>query len=749
MNALPELPLTRRGLLKAGGALIVGFSLGSALAGEAQAAPLKRGAVAGPPDPKAIDTWLAVQADNTATLYIGFAELGQGAATALSQVAAEELDLSLDQISTAQLDTNITPNQGGTYSSGSIARGAPPVRQAAAEARQALIQLASRRLGVPMELLSTRDGAVFDIMNDRKSITYGKLIGGKQFNLTITGNVAPKPASELLYKVVGKRIPRKDILKKIAGDYSYIQHIELPGMLHGRVVRPRGQRVYMAGAKVIWIDLRSVMHIKGAQIFQRGDFVGVVAPSEWDAIRASRDIKIMWDEPRDLPDDGELYQQMRAERTIDTVVAQAGDVDAAFAGAAHVIDMSAHAPYQSHATFAPNCALADVRRDSALVIATSQDIYTLRQKLSTVLGLPEQKVRVQFADGSGTYGHSCYDDVALGAAILSQLAKKPVRLQFMRHDEHGWDTYGPAHVGEVRVAADKSGRLIGYQYDGWQHNWSLVETSQQLALGTKWAEWPTFASQQVNPLVCGGQYKIANVKLINHHVPGGTYLRAAWLRSPLDLAFAFTSEQAIDELAHRLKKDPYAFRRDNIADERWLGVLDAAARAADWANKAARPKPSVYGTVIGRGIGLGTHLTSWGGAVADIEVNKETGVVKVKHLYGALDVGLVVNPANVEAQIMGQLVQTASRMLFEEVSFDTLAVTSLDWASYPVMRMKDCPEITPILVQRMDKPSSGAGEEVMAAAAAAIANAFFDATGKRMREFPFTPKRVLATLRGA
>ncbi|MFZ1990265.1 MAG: molybdopterin cofactor-binding domain-containing protein, partial [Alphaproteobacteria bacterium] len=559
-----------------------------------------------------------------------------------------------------------------------------------------------------------------------------------------TGTATPKSFAD--YKLVGAGPARKDIPQKVAGTYTYIQHIELPGMLHGRVVRPRGQRAYGAGAKVIWIDLRSVMHISGARILQKGDFVGVVAPNEWDAIRASRDIKIMWAEPRQLPDDGEIYQQMRAERTDDKIVAQSGDVDAAFAGAAQSVEFSCHAPYQSHATFAPNCALADVKRNSALVIATSQDIYNLRRELAPILNLPEPKIRVQFADGSGTYGHSLYDDVAMAAAILSQLAKKPVRVQFMRHDEHGWDTYGPAHVGEVRVAADKEGKLVGYQYDGWQHNWSLIETSQQLALGTKWAEWPLFVSQQVNPLVCGGQYKIESTKLINHHVPGGTYLRGAWLRSPLDLSFAFTSEQAIDELAHRLKKDPYELRRANIADERWLGVLDGAARAADWSNKKARAKPTVYGTVIGRGIGLGTHLASWGGAVADIEVNKETGVVRIKHLYGALDAGLVVNPANVEAQIMGQLVQTASRMLFEEVTFDTLAVTSLDWSSYKVMRMQDCPEVTPVIVQRMEKPSSGAGEEVMAAAAAAIANAFFDATGKRMREFPFTPKRVLKAL---
>ena len=392
--------------------------------------------------------------------------------------------------------------------------------------------------------------------------------------------------------------------------------------------------------------------------------------------------------------------------------------------------------------------MADVRADSALVICTSQDIYNLRRELAPILNLPEAKIRVQFKDASGTYGHSCYDDVAQAAAITSQIVGRPVRLQFMRWDEHGWDTHGPAHLGEVRVAAGADGKLAGYEYDGWQHNWSQVETSQQLALGTPATEWPTFPSQQVATGTCGGQYAIPNIKLVNHHVPGQGYLRGAWLRSPLDLSFAFTSEQAIDQLAYKLGLDPYEFRRRNIADERWLGVLDAAAKAASWTPRRAASALSDAAVVAGRGIGLGTHLQSWGGAVAEIEVDKASGRVRIKHLCGAIDAGLVVNPGNVESQITGQLVQTASRMLFEEVRFDEHGVTSLDWQSYPVIRFEDCPEVTPVIVQRLNEKSLGAGEEVMAAAAAAIANAFFDATGRRMTRYPLTPERVKAALAG-
>jgi CO/xanthine dehydrogenase Mo-binding subunit len=391
-----------------------------------------------------------------------------------------------------------------------------------------------------------------------------------------------------------------------------------------------------------------------------------------------------------------------------------------------------------------------VTPDSALVICSTQDVYGTRNTLAAVLGLPPAKVRVQFYEGSGTYGHSCYDDAAQAAAILSQLAGKPVRLQFMRWDEHGWDLYGPAHVGEVRAAADANGKIIAYQYDGWQHNWSAVETSAQLALGTPAAPWRFGAAQSVNPNDCGGMYAIPNVRLINHEVPALGYLRGAWLRSPLDLSFSFASEQTIDDLARQLGIDAYEFRKRNIANERWMGVLDAVAKAAKWEPRPPAWKvsasPADAKILSGQGIGLGTHLTSYGAAVAEIEVNKETGQVIVKHMYGAIDAGLAVNPAFIENQISGQLVQATSRMLHEEVTFNKTNVTSLDWNSYPILRFEECPEVTPVVVQRTDQKSTGAGEEVMAAAAGAIANAFFDATGVHMREFPLTPKRVLASL---
>lgn len=733
----------RRELLKTGGALIVGFSLSDVMAAQTRG-PALRPIVAGPPDPKQIDTWLAIHADNTATVYIGYAELGQGCSTALPQVAAEELDLDMTQIKTVGLDTHITPNQGGTYSSAAIARGAPQMRAAAAEARQALLALAAKRLNASASELTVVHGVV-SVNGDRKrSVTYGALVGDKLFETPFTGSAPVKKPAD--YKLVGKPIPRREMRAKLTGAYEYMQHMRLPGMLHGRIVRPRGQRAYGAGAKVIAVDEASIRGIPGARVLRKGDFIGVVAPREWDAVRAAQQLKVTWDDAPSLPGSGKVFEKMRGEKTEDRVVLERGDAAKALQDAKLVASQTCYTPYQAHALFAPNCAVADVKADAALVACSTQDVYNTRRTLAALLGLQEKNVRVQYREGSGTYGKSCYDDCAQAAAILSQLAGAPVRLQFMRWDELGWDYCGPAHIGEVRAAADASGKLVGYEYHGWAHHWSLIETTEQLAKGAPVAEWPFGISQEVNPLVCGGQYAIANLKLVNHRVPGAGYLRAGWLRSPLDLSFAFTSEQAIDDLAYRLNMDPYEFRRRNIANERWLGVLDAAAKAANWTPRRAAANLSNADVLVGRGIGMGTHLASWGGAVAEIEVNRKTGVVRAKHLYGAIDAGLVVNPGNVESQIVGQLVQTASRMFFEEVTFDEHAVTSLDWQSYRIIRFQDAPEVTPVVVQRMNEPCSGAGEEAMAACAAAIANAFFDATGVRMKEFPFTPERVLAAL---
>ena len=734
---------SRRGLLKGGGAMIIGFSL----AGEAAIAPAiaARGNVAGPPDPNAVDSWIAIHADNTATLYFGKCELGQGNTTGLLQIAGEELDLDMSQLSAVRLDTNVTPDQGATSSSSSIERGGPQVRAAAAEARRALVLRASARLGVQTGSLVVVKGIVCIDGEPNRAVSYGELVGDKPFNIKFTGTAPRKQASQ--YRLVGTRVPRVDIPDKVAGKYVHMQHVRVANMLHGRVVRPRGQRAYGSGAKVASLDESSIAHIAGARAVRRGDFVGVVAEREWDAIQAAQQLDIAWEQSPPLPDQSKLPQLLRAAKSTDTVVVNLGDVDTGFAGAAHVASATYFSPYQAHAVFGPNCALADVGPDSALVLSSTQDVYASRKMLAKLLGMPVERVRVQYYEGSGTYGHSCYEDAPQAAAIMSQEVGRPVRVQFMRWDELGWDNYGPAQLAEVRAAIDGKGNIIAYTYDGWQHGWHIEETSTELALETPPGERSTGSfSIIVNRMSTGSMYRIPNRRVVSHAVPMLGLLKGSPLRSPLDMALSFASEQTIDELAHAAKMDPLEFRRRNMGDTRWLDVLEAAANAAGWTPAAAASRLSDAEVVSGRGIAVGTHHVSYGAAVAEIEVNKRTGNIVAKHLYGALDCGLTVNPALVENQIVGMMIQATSRMLKEEVTFDNNGVTSVDWVSYPVLRFAEHPHCTPVVVQRINEPSSGAGEEVMGAAGAAIANALFDATGVRLRQYPLTPERVRAAL---
>jgi CO/xanthine dehydrogenase Mo-binding subunit len=741
-DASRDLPaaLTRRDFLT-GGTLIVGFSL----VGPASIAAAADGATAGPPDPSFIDSWIAVHADNTATVFLGKCELGQGATTGLLQIAGDELDLGMSQLATVRLDTAASPNQGATTSSSSIHRGGPQIRAAAAEARQALLLLASTRLGVQTGSLTVSKGVVSIDGEPSRSVTYGELVGDKPLHIRFTGTAPQKPTSR--YQLVGTRVPRIDIPDKVSGKYTHMQHVHVAGLLHGRVVRPRGQRAYGSGAKPLHIDEVSVAGIP-ARVVRRGDFVGVVAEREWDAIKAARDLKVTWQESAALPGDANLFAHMRAEPSNDTVIANVGDIAKGFAIAAHVEQATYRCPYQAHAPFGPNCAIADVGPDGALVMSSTQDIYNSRDMLAKLLGLPTGKVRVQYYEGSGTFGHSCYEDAAQAAAILSQAVGRPVRVQFMRWDEHGWDNYGPAHLAEVRAAIDAHGNLIAYEYHGWQHGWIVTENSHELALLSGANERTSGAgSIPVNRISTGSMYTTPNRRVVSHAVPMAGHLRGAALRSPLDMSFAFASEQTIDALAHAARIDPLTFRRRNIADPRWLGVLNAAAAAADWApTEPAHAHPSHGDIAVGWGVGLGTHHVSYGAAVAQIEVNRQTGNIVVKRLFGALDAGLTVNPALVENQIVGMMVQATSRILKEEVTFDHTSVTSLDWVSYPILRFAECPEITPVVVQRLDEPSTGAGEEVMGATGAAIANALFDATGVRVHRYPMTPERVRVAL---
>jgi len=772
--------LPRRDFLKTTGVVVVGFSIADTAAAQAQgggASDVQRGLVSGPPDPGQVDSYIAIHPDNTATIYTGYVELGQGGPTALRQIAAEELDLDIDQVKDARVDTFVSTN-GFTAASRTAAIGGTETRAAAAEARRVLLEMASERLKTPMRDLTVTRGVVSVRSDPRRTVTYADLVGGKSFNRKFeqvaynggielprksADNAIPKPRDD--YRIVGTRVPRPDIVDKVRGTFQYVQQVRVPGMLHGRVVWPRGQGAAgISHPTVISIDETSVKDIPGVRIVRRRNFVGVVAEHEWDAVRAARQLKVTW-EPfaSDLPGHERVFDSFKSAKTNDLIDTNTGDVDAALSRGVHVLSASYSGPFQSHGTMAPNCAVADVTKDGALVMCADQGIYQTRNGVARLLGLPVEKIRVQYYAGSNTYGSSCYRDVAQAAAIMSQEVGKPVRLQFSREDEFGWDNYGPALLSDLRAAVDANGRLVAFEYQGWTHTGGGLDTTSQLALGA-----PPAANIGGSPGPGGGglfsvhlsqmdMYDVANRRIVNKRVAGAGYLRTGALRAPMDPSTFFALEGMMDELAHAAKLDPYEFRKRNISHTRWLGVLEAATAAAKWTPRVAASTLSTARIVSGRGIGLGTHhlpqnqgsRITYAAAVVDVEVNRDNGLVTAKHVYGAMDAGLVINPGIVENQIVGMSVHGASLALREEVQFNQTNVTSLDWNSYQTLRFAEHPAVTPIVVQQIHEPSSGAGEEVLPAVVAAIGNAFFDATGVRMRRYPLTPPRVLAALKAS
>ena len=731
---------SRETFLKGGGALIVGFSLvGSALAGTAKAATART--AAGPPNAALIDSWLAINADNTATIYMGKIEI-TGAPTGLLMIAAEELDLTIKQVKLGAWNTDVSPNQGTTAGSNSISAGGPQVRQAAAEARAVLLGLAAKHLGAPLSQLSVRAGVVSVASDASRKVTYGALLGGKTFAAPNTGRAPLKPVSQ--YRLVGKHVLRKDTPAKVTGSHPYVHQLRIPGMLHGRVVRPRGQGPYSVIDKPLSVDESSIKSIKGAKVVRKGDFIGVVAANEQDAIQAATQLKVRWSESKTMPGSGNLWKHFREVTSPERLARNNGSIDSGLRAAAHSREASYSVSYQAHASFGPSCGLADVKSDGARVWGASQNIYSLRTSTANLLGMPAERITVNFAEGAGCYGRNLQDDAALAAALMSQLAGKPVRVQLTRDQEHGWEFYGPATLVDIRGAVDANGKITAYDYLSYQQPWVFNEATEYMA-GRPLSLGGFGGADLEN---AGNQYRITNHRVLGKSIPNDSQLpKVAYLRAPAAPQALFASEQMIDELAYAAAMDPVAFRKLNIENFRWETVLEKAAEAARWEPRRAATKISAGRVKKGRGIAIGGFASTFVGIVAEIDVDTVTGKIRTNHVYAAQDCGLIINPNTVEQQVEGCVIQGVSRALIEEVKFSKSRVTTLDWESYPILRYKDAPEITTVLVNRPDQRSSGSGEPATAPVAAAIANAFFDATGKRIRTMPMTPARVREVLK--
>jgi nicotinate dehydrogenase subunit B len=769
-----EKEFSRKQFVKGGGALIVGFSM---LAGKATAAPYNLIPTAANPDPFAglagdgpfdqflVDSWIVIHDDNTASIKTGGVLQGTGSETGLMMIAGEELDMDMSQLVFVTPDTTVVPSTGNKAASNTIKNAAGNgTRAAAATAKQALLGLASTRLGVPTSQLSVSKGIV---SGGGKSVTYGELLGGRLFNVRmpasydmqnrsrfapsglLPGQAPAKPVSE--YTLVGTSPPRIDIPEIVAGTNVYSQSVRLPNMLHGRVVRPQGQAVWGFGAPIISIDESSIKHIPGARVVRKKDFLGVVAPKEYDAIQAASQLKVKWaDPPAVLPSSGNEFSGMRALDSAGKSIQSAtvaGNVDAALASAAHVVSGSYGWPTNFQATIAPSCAIADATQQGVQILTWTQDVFKTRNIVAFSLGVPEESVRVIGFAGGGAFGYSQYQEVAVAASLMSQLAGAPVRLQLMRWDEHGWAQTSPGTLMDARAGIDGKGNIVGFDLTQFYpaYKGESVQTSAALSgvpvlpsLPAAGVTWP------------GAQYNIPNRRQLLKSIPlQGNWIKADWMRLGNGAHTTFAGEQVIDELARAANMDPVAFRIQNASatstTQPMLTVLNAVTQAARWQSKVPGSNLSNGNIVMGRGIAWAPQAA----AIADVTVNKTTGKVTVTHVYQAFSAGLIVYPEGVENQMVGGITQILSRLLTEQYRYNKTNVTSLDWVSYPILRFKDAPKVTPIVVQMRDTVPQGVGEPVTAAAAAAVANAFFDATGVRMRTAPFTPPRIRAALKAA
>ena len=761
MTEILQKEFSRRSFVTSSGMMVVGLGLaGAGLADKAQAADSPF-ASNGPFDLQAVDTFIVVHANNTVSVKSGRVEMGQGSNMGLMMIAAEELDMDISQMKFVVHDTNVTPDTGGTFGSSSISSAGPRIRSAAAAAKQALLGLAATQLGVPAATLTVSKGVV---SGGGRSVTYGALIGDKLLNVRMPaatlnpGAGTSKPVAQ--YTLVTKQhVPRVDIPDKVTGKHVYVHNLRIPGMLHGRIIRTRGQGAYGDGSatKIVSVDESSIKHIEGARVVRRLDFLGVVAPKEFAAIQAAAQLKVVFGDPPPLASSGNMYKQMRefdaAGKAPARIAQQSGNFDAAFANAPIKTQATYKYQYNGHAVIGPTAAIGHVTADGALVMSNTQNAYVQRDNIQAAIGLPLNKIRVQYWEGAGSFGNSpARHDVGIAAAVMSQLAGAPVKLQFMRWDEHGWDNYGPAQMSDVRGAVDANGKIVALEFTAF----GIPNISQTTDNPTR-----QHVGLQIGPVGngpadttnSGTQYDIPNRRVIGKSLPlVNNYFKTSTMRAPNAPQTAFASEQLIDELAYLAKMDPYEFRLKNVSttdQNRWRDVLVGVAKLANWKPRVAASNLSNAPVVRGRGIGLGSFAGSQAGVVADIEVNKKTGKITVVEAFTTQVSGLGVSLEGLESQMMGSMIMGTSRTLYEQVPFDRKRVTGLDWVTYPILRFKDSPKITYTVTQRLDLPSSGAGEPPDAAIPAAIANAFFDATGVRIREAPLTPSRVRAVLRAA
>ena len=747
--------VSRRVLLQTGGAFVV--SVGTPIGLDTVLA-IKAAEVQGakpPLLPDQLSSYLAIDADGGVSAYFGKTDSAQGVFTAIGQIVAEELDVPFGRVKVVMGDTALTVNQGGASRESGIQFGGKQLRMAAAEARRVLVEMAAAKLGVPADKLTVTDGVVGD---GAKKVSYAELIGGRYFNVQLDWNkqignllYAPgkaQPKAPKDYRIVGKSIPREDIAPKVYAREDFVTDVKVPGMLHGRVIRPP-----IAGAVPVKVDESSIKDIPGAKVVREKGFIGVVADKEWDAIKAARKLKVEWSDVKPpFPDAAALYDHIRnapvRKREVDNK--EAGNVDEAFKSAARVIEAQYEWPFQSHASMGPACAIVEAKDGQATLWTGSAKSHFARDGVAAILGLPPDRVHGVWKPGAGAYGRNDAGDAAMDAAVLAKAVGRPVRLQYMRDQGTGWDPKSPASIQRARAAIDASGNVLAYELTSKAFSLLEVHSNESQPRDTLAGQLlgvplkPTDAFR-----VPADSYGFANKRLawetIAPLLDRASPLRTSHMRDPAVINFG--SESFIDEVAAALGVDPVELRLRYLKDPRDLAVVKAAAERSGWQPRPSPRRDQTGNKMTGRGIAYVQHGGTRVAVVAELDIDRSTGKIWARKFTVAHDCGLIVNPDGLKHAIEGNVVQGASRALWEEVKFDTRNVVSIDWLTYPILDITETPEtIDMVLINRPEIAPSGGGEAAMRPLAAAIGNAIFDATGVRMRRVPFTPERVRAAL---
>jgi CO/xanthine dehydrogenase Mo-binding subunit len=729
---------TRREFLKASGAgmLVVSFSMG------ANSASANYGLL--PPKSVAkdvLDSWLTIDRDGKITVFVGKVDLGTGTKTALSQIAAEELSVPFDRISMIMGDTATTPDQWLTGAAITLQQGGGELRIAAANARIALLARAAEKLQVPVTELSIKDGIITAASKPGQALAYGDIIGDG-FKLKVDPKAPVKSPKE--YTIVGKSIPRVDIPDKVSGEHPFVHDFRLPGMLHARVIRP-----LQAGATLVSVDDTDAKKLKGyVQTVRKDNFLAVVCKDEWCAVKAAKAVKANWSAGRELPPQAKIYDHWRQLPIAKTDVTQnVGNIDTALSSSSKRIKATYNFAVQTHASAGPSCAVADFRDGKMTLWSASQATHSMQDEIAVLTKLPKESIRLIYLDGSGCYGRNGHEDATADAALIAQLIGKPVRVQWMRHDETALAPKSPPRTMDFEGSFDAQGNVTGWQSDFYialNHIAAFKPLDFPLLAmadtgNPRPGNWVGFLFQN-----SAAPYALPNIKVTTKHIDQSIF-RASHLRSPGRIENSFANESFMDELAAAAKADPAEFRLKHLSDPRAVDVIKAVLKASNWQTRPGPNPASAQGNIAkGRGISYVRYnnAITYVATVAEVEVNRTTGQITVTRVCVAHDCGQIVNPDGVTNQIEGGVIQTVSRTLMEEVKWNGNQVTSVDWASYPILKFPDVPRVVTTLIDRPGQPVWGAGEQAPTTVPAAIANAVYDATGVRLRTIPFTPASV-------